>query len=253
MAKVWERASGKLVVNSGGTDRALLNLADDLYARKMQKFFKLGPGEYGDGDIFIGVRNPDLRLLAKQNSHLSLKEVGALMRSEVHEERLLALLIVMEKYGKQERRGRAGLGERKRLYRFYCQFFSSINNWDLVDVSCPHVVGKFLLEHPQEKDILLQWAGSPHLWTRRIAVVSNGWLIRRGDLSMIFQVASLLLEDSEDLIHKAVGWMLREAGKRDFEKADHFISNYGGVMPRVMLRYAIERYPEELRREYLTR
>lgn len=241
----------KLTTNSENTDKVLRNLADPRYSKRVRSFFKLGSGEYGEGDIFIGVRSPELRALAKEKRALSLRETEALLKSKVHEERLLALFIVMEKYRREEKRGEKGAQGRARLYRFYCRLFPSVNNWDLVDASCPHVVGKFLMEHPQEKKILLHWAESSHLWTRRIAVVSNWWLIRKGDLSMIFKVAARLLGDSEDLIHKAVGWMLREASKRDFHKTDRFILRHYKNMPRVMLRYAIERYPERLRRGYL--
>ena len=209
----------------------------------------MGKGDYGEGDLFIGVRVPIIRKLAQEGSDLPLGEVKEFVRSKIHEERFLGLIILVEKYKRAEKRG----GDRQKvsLYRFYCRHFKYINNWDLVDVSCPHVVGKFLFEQAKQRGILLEWAQSPHLWTRRIAMVSNWWLIRKGDLSMVFQVAKALLADEHDLIHKSVGWMLREAAKRDRKKVEQFLQRHHNKMPRVMLRYAIERFPERLRTKYL--
>ena len=224
----------------------LQGLANPRYAKKMKVFFKTGPGEYGEGDLFMGVKNPVLRTLAKKNTFLSFSDIKRLVQSPFHEARLLGLLILLERYKLAEKEEKDS--EKLAIYRFYYAHFPFINSWDLVDITCPHIVGKFLAD--KKKDVLLDWAKSQHLWTRRIAMVSNWWFIRRGDLSMVFKVARVLLRDEHDLIHKAVGWMLREAGKKDLKKTENFLRKHSQKMPRVMLRYAIERYPEKSRKKY---
>ena len=155
---------------------------------------------------------------------------------------MLGLLILVEKYKLAEKEEKDS--KKLSIYRFYCAHFSFINNWNLVDVSCPHIVGRYLSN--KRKDILLDWAKSQHLWTKRIAVVSNWWFIRKGDLSMIFKVARVLLREEHDLIHKAVGWMLREAGKKDLKKTKIFLEKHCQRMPRVMLRYAMKNIQKNL-------
>ncbi|MCY4644510.1 MAG: DNA alkylation repair protein [Bacteriovoracales bacterium] len=227
--------------------RSLNDLADPRYAVEVKRFFKTGKGDYGEGDIFLGIRTPLLRKLAKNHLSLPLRELKWLLRSKIHEERLFALIVLVEKYKCEEKFENES--KKRALYLLYCRHFRFINNWDLVDISAPHIVGRYLAD--KDKGILLDWAKSSHLWTRRIAVVANWWFIRNGDLGMIFKVAKLLLDDPHDLIHKAVGWMLREAAKKDRKKAMAFLERHHRKMPRVMLRYAIERYPSSLRKKFL--
>jgi 3-methyladenine DNA glycosylase AlkD len=227
--------------------KELRSFANKKDATHNQKFFKTEKGEYGEGDKFIGVRVPQTRKLAKKYKELSHTSVKTLMNSKIHEERLLGLIILTIKYRDAEKVGNEL--ELKKIYHLYCASFNKINNWDLVDVTCPHIVGKYL--HNKDRKILVRWAHSDHLWTRRIAMVSNWWFIRNGDLNSVFKIAKILLQDEHDLIHKAVGWMLREAGKKDMIKTEIFMRKYYKKMPRTMLRYAIERYPESKRLRYL--
>ena len=232
-----------------GLQVALREHAEPEYIPRLKGFFKTGKGEYGEGDIFMGVKSPPIRKLAQGGRALGFSGVGHLLGSPLHEERLLGLMILVEKYKLQEREMCAE-GQRA-IYLFYCKHLKEVNNWDLVDMSCPYIVGKYLLKRRGERKVLLDWAASPHLWTRRIAVVSNWWLIRNGDLSMVFRVARVLMGDKEDLIHKAVGWMIREAGKKDLQRMEDFLQRNGHKMPRVMLRYAIERLSRSSKKRYL--
>ena len=182
--------------------------------RGFSAFLRWGKGDYGEGDIFIGIRTPKLRKLASRHLSLPLGVLRHFLRSKIHEERLFALILLVEKFKLEEKRGNEP--KKRALYLFYRRHFPFINNWDLVDISCPHIVGRYLAH--KDKSILMTWAKSPHLWTRRVAMVSHWWWIRNGDLSTVFKVAKLLLEDRHDLIHKAVGWMLREADKKNRKK-----------------------------------
>ena len=213
-------------------------------AQHIQGFFKMKKGDYGYGDKFLGVRNPELRKLAKKYTNLSLSETLVLVKSKFHEDRLCGLLIMVNKYTKAKDRT-----QQQNIFNCYIKHFRYINNWDLVDVSCPHIVGKHLLGG--ERKFLYQWAKSKHLWTRRIAIISNWWLIRKDDLKDVFKVSKLLLNDEHELIHKAVGWMLREAGKKDVKKLESFLRLHHQKMPRTMLRYAIEKFPKTKRNQYL--
>jgi 3-methyladenine DNA glycosylase AlkD len=208
-----------------------------------QWFFKTGPGEYGEGDLFLGLDAPTLRKLAKEYRTAGLDTLQKLLKSKFHEERALALLILGLKFAKAE------AAERQEIYNFYLANTDRINNWDLVDCSAPHIVGAFLID--RDKRILLKLAKSPSLWERRIAIVATQYFIRHYEFEMTFKVAEVLLGDREDLIQKAVGWMLREVGKRHFEVEDTFLQIHYRRMPRTMLRYAIERFPESLRQKYL--
>ena len=214
------------------------------YANHSQRYFKTGLGEYGYGDIFLGIRMPVIRRFAKENLDIPLVDIKKLIRSEFHEERLLGLLILVYKYDKSKSEW-----EKKKYYQIYIKSFKNINNWDLVDVTCPHIIGQHLFD--KDRSILYEWANSNHLWTRRISIVTNLWFIRRGHLEDVFDISKILLNDEHDLIHKAVGWMLREAGKKDMKKTEAFMKKYYSNMPRTMLRYAIERYPETKRQKYL--
>lgn len=206
------------------------------------RFFKTGPGEYGEGDVFIGVRVPEVRKVAKEFLELSLSEAGHLLGSEIHEERLLALLILVMQFAKE-------IHPRKQIYDFYLQNTRCINNWDLVDLSAPQIVGGYL--DTRSRRPLSRLAKSKNLWERRIAIVASHHFICQGDFEDTLQVAKILLEDKEDLIHKAVGWMLREVGKRDESPLEEFLAEYCRTMPRTMLRYAIERFPAKKRQHYM--
>ena len=175
----------------GVVGRRLRELADAHYARQVQRLFKTGPGDYGEGDVFIGVRVPAVRALAKEYGGLGAREVRGLIRSEIHEERLLGLLILLEQYRLAEQTGNCS--RQLTLYRIYCGHFKYINNWDLVDATCPHIVGKYLCHRPH--GVLLEWARHRHLWTRRIAVVSTWWFIRQGKVNTTLRVAHCLVDD----------------------------------------------------------
>jgi len=213
-------------------------------ATVLARFFKTGKGEYGAGDRFLGVMVPQQRAIAKAFIALPLSELAKLLRSPIHEYRLTALLILTYRYPN----GTAV--EQERIFRFYLAHARSVNNWDLVDVSAPNIVGGHLLD--KDRRILYDLVRSPILWERRIAIVATYAFIKRGDLDDTFRLAELLLADNQDLIHKAVGWMLREAGKRDEDALERFLVRHGTRMPRTMLRYAIERFPEQKRRRYLS-
>jgi len=221
----------------------LRTMADPEKAKVLQRFFKTGPGQYGEGDVFLGIQVPALRKLAKENPDLDEAALQVLLRSSIHEERMLSLLILIQKYvrGKDE--------ERKKIYDFYLENTSFINNWDLVDLSAEHVVGNFLMRGSRRPLYLL--AKSRSLWERRIAILATFHFIKQHEFSDTLKIAAILLSDKEDLIQKAVGWMLREVGKRDLEAEEQFLRKSYQKMPRTMLRYAIERFPEEKRKQYL--
>ena len=224
--------------------KELAALANPKIAEHSQRFFKTGKGEYGYGDVFIGIRVPELRKLAKKYIDLNFTETKKLIKSKVHEERLTGLLILMNKYQKSKDEAK-----KNKIYDVYTKHFKYINNWDLVDVTCPRIVGAHLMD--KDRSILYQWVESDHLWTRRIAIMANWWFIRSGDLNDVFKLSKILLKDEHDLIHKAVGWMLREAGKKDLSALETFLKKHYKTMPRTMLRYAIEKFPETKRQRYL--
>lgn len=209
----------------------------------LQRFFKTGPGQYGEGDRFRGIRVPALRSLAKAYERLELPEALDLLHSEFHEDRVVALLILIHIYRRSDEAGKA------HIYRLYLDHTRLINNWDLVDISAEHIVGDWLL-HRRRSD-LTRLAKSAELWERRIAIIATFRFIKAGELDETFRIARLLLRDRHDLIHKAVGWMLREAGKRDLAAEEAFLAAHYKDMPRTMLRYAIERFPEPRRQAYL--
>jgi 3-methyladenine DNA glycosylase AlkD len=206
-------------------------------------FFKTGPGEYGEGDVFIGVRVPIIRKVAREFKLLPPPEVLRLLRSKIHEERLAALVILVLQTAK------ADAETRKRVYDLYLANTRHINNWDLVDLSAPQLVGAYLENKSHAP--LYRLAKSSWLWDRRIAILATFHFIRRGEFGDTLRIAETLRSDKHDLIHKAVGWMLREVGKRDRRALVAFLEQHHQVMPRTMLRYAIERFPENKRRAYL--
>ncbi|MCB0366939.1 MAG: DNA alkylation repair protein [Bdellovibrionales bacterium] len=213
-------------------------------AQLNQSFFKTGKGEYGYGDIFLGITMPDCRKVAKEYKDLSLAETKRVIRSKYHEERMAGLIILVQKYEKA-----SADKERERLYKTYVDHFNYINNWDLVDVTCPRIVGQHL--ENRNRKILYQWAKSERLWTKRVAIISTLWFVKDGDLDDAFKLAQVLLHDEHDLIHKAVGWVLREAGKKEVKRLEAFLKKHCKTMPRTMLRYAIEKFPERKRQMYL--
>jgi 3-methyladenine DNA glycosylase AlkD len=223
--------------------RALRRQASPRDARHLQRFFKTGPGDYGEGDRFLGLRVPALRAFARAFADLPHRDTVRLLRSPWHEERLLALLIMVRQYQ------RGDGADRKRIYRTYVTNTSYINNWDLVDLSAEHIVGAHL--PPGKRQVLDQLARSPDLWERRIAMLSTFHYIKHRDFADALRIARRLLHDDHDLIHKAVGWMLREIGNRDRAVEERFLQNHYRGMPRTMLRYAIEKFPEAKREAYL--
>jgi 3-methyladenine DNA glycosylase AlkD len=223
--------------------RKLQQLGSEEKAKVLQRFFKTGPGEYGEGDVFIGVRVPDLRKLVKEYQDIRIKEVMQLLRSTIHEERLFALLILVSKFSKGNET------VKKRIYELYLQHTQFINSWDLVDGSAHQIVGAFLMD--KSKDPIYHLAKSNSLWERRIAILSTFHFIKHDNYSETLKISKILLTDDQDLIHKAVGWMLREIGKRHILTEEIFLKKYYKRIPRTMLRYAIEKFPESKRKKYL--
>lgn len=230
----------------------LLALADPEIAAHALRFFKTGPGEYGEGDRFLGLRVPTVRALAREARGIAPEDVLPLLTSEWHEARLLALVILVEAYGRADPAGREAIAQ------LYLAHTTHVNNWDLVDTSAPAIVGAHVdatgdpgSSPGQALALLDRLAASDSLWERRIAIVSTFHFIRRGEYAPTLLMAETLRDDPHDLIHKAVGWMLREVGKRDREVAEGFLRRHAAQMPRTMLRYAIERFPEPLRQQYL--
>lgn len=219
-------------------------MADPKKARILSRFFKTGPGEYGEGDRFLGVVVPKIRAVVKGHREASREDVLELLDSPYHEERLAALLILVEQY----RRGDAA--RRRDIFDLYLARTSRINNWDLVDLTAPHIVGEQL--HGKDSRLLVRLAGSGSLWERRIAVMATHCFIRRGESREALRLAELLLRDPQDLIHKAVGWTLREVGKRCSRQEEcGFLDRHAAVMPRTMLRYALEHFPPRLKMRYM--
>jgi 3-methyladenine DNA glycosylase AlkD len=219
-------------------------LSDAAKARVLSRFFKTGPGEYGEADTFHGVAVPEIRRIVKVHRSAPRTDVCRLLCSKVHEERLAALFILVDQY----RRGDDA--QKNEIYELYLASTAHINNWDLVDLTAQHIVGAHL--DGQDKSVLTRLALSRNLWERRIAMLSTYFYIRQGDSREALRIAELLVRDPHDLIHKAVGWMLREVGKRcSLREELRFLDAHAHAMPRTMLRYAIEKFPEQLRLHYL--
>ena len=230
-------------MNARAISLSLRKLGDAAIAKHSQRFFKTGKGEYGEGDRFLGIRVPMLRSHLRQYHDVEATEVLKLLASDYHEERLFALLWLVARFQ------RAGESERGWIYRQYLAHTQYINNWDLVDSSADKIVGAYLQRRSRKP--LYRLARSKSLWERRIAIIATFDFIRRNDFEDTLALCELLLGDSHDLIHKAAGWMLREIGKRDIEIEKTFLDRYCALMPRTMLRYAIERLPQVDRRSYL--
>jgi 3-methyladenine DNA glycosylase AlkD len=212
-------------------------------AKVFPKFFKTGPGEYGEGDRFIGVTVPNCRLVANKYSKITLLDAQNLLKSKFHEERLVALLILVHKFAKADKYGK------KKIFHLYLKNTEYINNWDLVDLSCHKIIGEYLTDKP--KDRLIKLAKSTNLWERRVAIVSTYAFIRKSKYAPTLKISKILLNDKHDLIHKAIGWMLREVGKKNEKALEEFLQKNYNKMPRTTLRYAIERFPEKKRQLYL--
>jgi len=221
----------------------LRQLASPSNAKFLQRFFKTAPGEYGAGDQFIGIRVPVLRRLAKEFHLLPLREVTLFLRSPIHEERLLALLILVDAFQRGDESRRVA------IYKLYLKNLAGVNNWDLVDTSAPLIIGRHLTE--RSRAILFRLARSKNLWHRRVAMLATFHFIRQNDFADALRLAESLRDDKHDLMHKAVGWMLREIGKRDVTVLKKFLDQHAAVMPRMMLRYAIEKLPVRERQRYL--
>ncbi|AOP33225.1 DNA alkylation repair protein [Leptospira tipperaryensis] len=223
--------------------KALQELGDPIKADFLAGFFKTGPGEYAEGDVFLGITVPNQRKIAKQHKDLPLPEIEILLRSPIHEERLTSLFILCDQFEKGDEK------VRKSVHQFYLKNLKHVNNWDLVDLSARVLIGDYLLN--KDRKILYRLAKSKNLWERRISVLSTYAFIRTKDFKDILRISKELLQDPEDLIHKAVGWMLREVGNRDLRIELGFLDRYAATMPRTMLRYAIEKFPETLKKKYM--
>ncbi|MEW6585091.1 MAG: DNA alkylation repair protein [Nitrospirota bacterium] len=221
----------------------LQKLADPQKASILSRFFKTGKGEYGEGDVFLGIPVPEQRKVAKRYSSLSFPEIQTLLSSRIHEHRLAALLILVIRFKSANDAGR------QKIVEFYLGNTKRVNNWDLVDLSAEKILGEYLLE--RDKSAIYGLAQSDNVWARRIAVISTFAFIKRHRFEDTLRLAEQLMNDRHDLIQKAVGWMLREIGKRDQEAEEGFLRKYHRAMPRTMLRYAIERFDQEKRDEYL--
>lgn len=221
----------------------LMSLRDRERAAHSQRYFKTGPGEYGHGDRFLGIRMPVIRQAVRQYRNTSLDAAAELLKSEYHEIRLFALLLLVARFTKGD------AAEQEGIYRLYLANTRHINNWDLVDSSAPHIVGAYLAD--KDRGILYRLAASPSLWERRIAILATFSFIRAGQFDDALRIAEQLLAAPEDLLHKAVGWMLREIGKRDKATEVAFLNAHHRDMPRIMLRYAIEKFGEAERTTYL--
>ena len=228
----------------------LRKLANPKKANILQSFFKTGKGEYGEGDIFLGITVPEQRKVAVRYNlpagkveTLDFRNIQKLLNSKIHEERLVALLILVEQYKKVDE------ANKNKIFDFYLKNTKRINNWDLVDLSAPKIVGRHLLD--KDRSILYKFARSANLWERRIAILATFWFINKLQFSDALKIGEILIKDKHDLIHKAVGWMLREIGKRNQKVEEDFLKKFYKIMPRTMLRYAIERFSEDKRKFFL--
>ncbi len=232
-------------INLKNIKKELAKLANPQQAKILQGFFKTGKGEYGEGDIFLGIKMPIQREVVKKYVELSFKDVEKLLNSKIHEHRMVALLILVAKYEQGDDKVKAS------VYKRYLKNIKYINNWDLVDVTTPNIVGRYLQDKP--RDALYKLSSSKNLWSRRISIIATFSFIRVGDFKDTIKISKILLNDRHDLIHKATGWMLREMGKRDERELEKFLNKYFRQMPRTMLRYAIERLSDKKRKHYLAK
>jgi len=222
---------------------ALQSISDEHRAEIGARFFKTGPGEYGEGDLFLGVTVPQTRKIAAKFRDLSFYEIEQLITNAFHEVRLTALHILVDKYK------RGDDATKKQVFDFYGHHLDYINSWDLVDTSAPYIVGPHLFK--LDRSWLYELAASNELWRQRVSIISTFYFIRQEDYDDTLKISEMLLNHPHDLIHKAVGWMLREVGNRDIEVEEEFLTQHYANMPRTILRYAIEKFPEKLRQDYL--
>ncbi len=223
----------------------LQSLKNPEKAKVYLRFFKTGKGEYGEGDTFLGIIVPEQRKIAKKYINLSLEELQELLSTNIHEYRACSLFILIDKYRKSDET------EKKKIFDFYLKNTTNINNWDLVDISAPHIIGNYLLN--KDRKILYKLANSKNLWEKRISIISTHTFIKNNEFEDTLKISEILLNDNHDLIHKAVGWMLREIGKRDQKTEETFLEKYHKTMPRTMLRYSIEKFDETKRKYYLNK
>ncbi len=223
----------------------LQKLANPDKAKIYLRFFKTGKGEYGEGDKFLGLTTPQARTIVKKYKDLSLKELKQLLHGKIHEYRSVALSILVHQYQKGDQK------LKKTIYSLYLKSTDYINNWDLVDISAPKIVGDYLLDKKDKRKVLYRFARSNHLWQKRIAILSTFAFIKNKQFKDTLEISRILLSDKHDLIHKAVGWMLRELGKIDQKTEEEFLKKYCQVMPRTMLRYAIEKFSPAKRKFYM--
>ena len=238
---------GNLIYNTNHMLRQLKSdlkkLANPEKAEILQRFFKTGKGQYGEGDVFLGITVPEQRKVSKEYANLDLKDLKKLLSGKIHEYRLTALLILVIKFNRTDDSGK------KEIAGFYLKNTKHINNWDLVDLSADKILGVYLIE--KDRSILYRLAESKLLWERRIAIISTFQFIKINQFNDTLKISEILLSDTHDLIHKAVGWMLREVGKRDRKSEERFLRKHYKTMPRTMLRYAIEKFDEKTRKFYL--
>lgn len=221
-------------------EKEIQSKKDPIQAKTLSRFFKNEKGQYGEGDIFLGVTVPTLRIIVKKYSKdISLKDVQKLLNSKIHEYRLTALLILVEKYKE----------DKELIYNTYIKNFRNINNWDLVDLTAPKIMGDFLKD--KNRDILYSLSTSNNLWEKRISIVATLAFIKDNDFKDTLKISEILLKDEHDLIHKAVGWMLREVGKRNKDLEKEFLDKYYRIMPRTMLRYSIEKFDPKEKEFYM--
>lgn len=225
--------------------KILWQKADPRQAEIYKRFFKTGRGEYGEGDIFLGITVPVLRKISRQFRSMTQNDVIKLLRGKIHEERFMALILLVYQYQKQPEK-------QKSIFEAYLDNTPCVNNWDLVDSSAPQIVGRYCFRHNNTRT-LERLAKSPLLWDRRIGMLATLFFIRQGDVDPTLKLAGMLVNDQHDLMHKAVGWMLREAAKKDPALIKDFLNLHISSMPRTMLRYAIEKFPEPEKRQFLTR
>jgi len=227
--------------------KELAGFADKKQALILQRFFKTGKGEYGEGDVFIGIKVPDLRATAKKYKDISLDNALELLTSKIHEHRMTALFILDFHYNNSSDDSKG------KIVKAYMKYVSRyVNNWDLVDLSAPHFAGDYYYRNKDKRKILYKYAKSNSLWKRRVAIMTTFYFIKKGEYEDTLNIIEILMNDKHDLIHKAAGWMLREIGKRIDEKIEKkFLDRYRELMPRTMLRYAIERFSESERKRYL--
>ena len=222
-----------------GAREDLRNVADAGLATNYARFFKTGKGEYGEGDKFLGMRVGTVRSIAKKHKNISLKEIESLLYGEYHEERLCALFIMVEQYEKYP----------KKIVSLYLNNREKVNNWDLVDSSAHKILGRYVQD--KSRNTLYKLANSKSLWDKRISIISCFWFIKDNDFEDALKLSEILLDDDHDLIHKAVGWVLREVGKKDVKVLEKFLKKHYKNMPRTMLRYSIEKFEETKRKKYL--